>query len=235
MTEQQTAGLTRREWMTAALGAGAVAAGLAMTPRELHALRAEWGTPTDLTPDQALRALEEGNARFVAGKSSADRSKVRIAAVEPKQAPFASVLGCADSRVPVEIVFDQGFGDIFVTRIAGNIATPETIGSLEFGSLVLGASLIYVLGHSRCGAVDATLKLTDAPGQISALYAHIRPAAKAAKGNIDVAIRQNVIDQAEILATASPVLRRLIAEGKLKIAGGVYDLHSGVVTPVPLG
>ncbi|MDX2194576.1 MAG: carbonic anhydrase [Gemmatimonadales bacterium] len=231
-TSRPQAGIARRDWLRTAAGA-TVAAGLALSPRELAAVRAEWGMPSDLSPEQALAALEAGNARFVAGKTQADRSKTRIAEVEPKQAPFAAFLGCADSRVPIEIVFDQGFGDIFVTRIAGNIATPETIGSLEFGTLVLGAKLIYVLGHSRCGAVDNTIKLTDAPGQISSLYAHIRPAAKAAKGDLNVAIRDNVRDQAEILSTASPVLKKLIAEGKLRIVGGVYDLATGRVTRVP--
>ncbi len=177
--------------------------------------------------------LTAGNARFVAGKSTApNRDLTRIKEVAPKQAPFAAVLGCADSRVPVEIVFDQGFGDIFVTRVAGNVADPAIIGSLEFGTLVLGAKVLYVLGHSACGAVSATVKGDAVPGQISTLYQHIRPAVKASGGDLAKAVMLNVKNQMEILAEASPVISQLIREGKVKVAGGVYDLVTGQVTAV---
>jgi carbonic anhydrase len=148
------------------------------------------------------------------------------------QKPFAAFLGCADSRVPIEIVFDQGFGDVFVTRIAGNVADPAIIGSLEFGTLVLGAKVLYILGHSKCGAVQATIAGQEVPGQISTLYQHIRRAAKDAKGDLTLAIARNVQIQAEILQEASPVIARLMKEGKLVIAGGVYDLDTGRVTPI---
>jgi carbonic anhydrase len=156
----------------------------------------------------------------------------RLREVAPRQAPFAAFLGCADSRVPIEIVFDQGFGDLFVTRIAGNVADPSIIGSLEFGTLVLGAKVLFVLGHTSCGAVAATMTGEAVPGQISTLYQHIRPAVKTAGGNLDAAIVANVRNQAEVLAEASPVIAGLVREGKLKVAGGVYDLGTGRVTPV---
>jgi carbonic anhydrase len=191
--------------------------------------------PKELSPDAALDLLAKGNQRFVEGKTLApNRNMARLKEVAPKQAPFAAFLGCADSRVPIEIVFDQGFGDVFVTRIAGNVADPAIIGSLEFGCLVLGAKVLYVLGHSSCGAVAATLKGDAVPGQISTLYQHIRPAVKLSQGNLDAAIRENVKHQAGVLAEASPVLAALLKDGKLKVAGGVYDLQSGKVAPVAL-
>ena len=106
------------------------------------------------TPEEALKYLYSGNSRFASGKSEANRDMNRVRAVAREQKPFAAFLGCADSRVPIEIVFDQGFGDLFVTRIAGNVASSENIGSLEFGTQVLGAKVLYVLGHTECGAVN---------------------------------------------------------------------------------
>jgi carbonic anhydrase len=221
--------------------AGAATAGLATLaawPSLAHAAplspaRARELWPEADTPDEALARLRAGNRRFVAGKSEAPhRDLARVKALAAGQKPFAAFLGCADSRVPVEIVFDQGFGDIFVTRIAGNVADPAVIGSLEFGAEVLGASLVYVLGHSKCGAVSATIQGSEVPGQISTLYQHIRRAAKEAQGDVARAVARNVQIQMEILGEASPVLARRIREGKLRIVGGVYDLETGVVTEV---
>ncbi len=187
------------------------------------------------TPEEALAALVEGNRRFAEGRSLAPhRDMARLRAIAPKQAPFAAFLGCADSRVPVEIVFDQGFGDLFVSRIAGNIAVSEQIASLEFGTAVLGAKVLYVLGHTACGAVSATMAGTEVPGQISALYYHIRPATRAAGGDLDVAIRENVRNQALALREGSTVISKLVRTGALLVAGGVYDLATGRVAPVVL-
>jgi carbonic anhydrase len=184
-------------------------------------------------PNAALASLYEGNARFVKGEIMAPhRNMARLKEVAAGQKPFAAVLGCADSRVPVEIVFDQGFGDIFVTRIAGNVADPAIIGSLEFGTEVLGASVLYVLGHTKCGAVSATMTSGEVPGQISTLYQHIRRAAKESNGDVQKAIVRNVEIQAEILKEASPVLAKRIKAGTLIVAGGVYDLDTGKVSPV---
>lgn len=188
------------------------------------------------TPADALNLLYEGNRRFASGKPMAiNRDMDRVKAVASRQTPFAAFLGCADSRVPIEIIFDQGFGDLFVSRIAGNVASSENIGSLEFGTLVLGAKVLFVLGHTECGAVTATMKGEEVPGQISGLFQHIRPAVKAAKGDINEAVRLNVCNQAQLLAESSPVIRRLIRDGSLVVAGGVYDLSKGVVTAVDVG
>src|SRR6185437_4051920 len=141
------------------------------------------------TPDEVLVALAEGNKRFVRGETiDSHRSMERLKKVADVQAPFAVFLGCADSRVPVEIIFDQGFGDLFVTRIAGNVATPETIGSLEFGVQVLGAKVIYVLGHTACGAVTAAMTCAPASGQINSLLELLRPAVKSSGNNLDRAV-----------------------------------------------
>src|SRR5258708_15268153 len=147
-----------------------------------------------------------------------------------KQEPFASVLSCADSRVPVELAFDQSIGHLFVARVAGNLATSEIIGSLEYGAVVLGTKAILVMGHSGCGAVKAAMDGKAVPGQISSLYALLQPAVEAAGGDVDAGVKANAKIQANLLAKTSPVLAGLIKEGKLKIAAAYYDLGSGKVS-----
>ncbi|MGJ5674478.1 MAG: carbonic anhydrase [Nostochopsis sp.] len=186
----------------------------------------------DISPDQALQELIEGNERFVKRKQKNRNHYTRLVEVAKTQKPFASILGCADSRVPSEIIFDQGFGDLFVCRVAGNIAIAEEIGSLEFGSLVLGAKVIMVLGHERCGAVDATIKGAEVPGQIGSLLAAIKPGIEQSKNQpgdkLENACKANIVAQVEKLKK-SPVLAQLIQENKLKIVGGYYDLDTGKV------
>jgi carbonic anhydrase len=183
------------------------------------------------TPVDALDRLLAGNVRFARGTPEAPhRDLQRLREIEAKQTPFAAVLGCADSRVPVEILFDQGFGDIFPVRVAGNVVTPEVIASLEFGTAVLGAEVLLVLGHTKCGAVKATVDGASVPGQISSLFYHIQPAVDAAKGDLGAAVVENVRRQAELLRRSSPVLTALVRERKLRIEGGVFDLATGVVT-----
>ena len=198
---------------------------------------AGWSSPVDVatpdTPQQALELLYEGNRRFASGEPRDSRRDMeRVREVASSQRPFAAFLGCADSRVPIEIIFNQGFGDLFVTRIAGNVASSENVGSLEFGTEVLGAKVLYVLGHTQCGAVTAAVRGTDVPGQISGLFQHIRPAVKSAKGDVDAAIAANVRHQAVILAESSPVISRRIQRGELIVAGGIYELASGRVSAV---
>ncbi len=218
---------------------GMLKAGLALSASGWLASHARAGAEADLskdaTPAEVLAYLYAGNERFARGEPLANHRNIeRVRAVAKEQKPFAAFLGCADSRVPIEIVFDQGFGDLFVTRIAGNIASSENIGSLEFGTLVLGAKVLFVLGHSNCGAVVATIKADEVPGQISGLFQHIRPAAKEAKGDLAKAVEVNVRNQATTLAESSPVIARLVREKKLIIAGGVYDLTTGKVARVEL-
>lgn len=188
----------------------------------------------DLTPDAALKNLMDGNKRFVDKKrKSPNQDLPRLLEVAIAQKPFAAILGCADSRFPSEIIFDQGLGDLFVCRVAGNVATPEEIGSLEFGTLVLGAKVLVVVGHKRCGAVDATIKGAQVPGQIGSLLDAIRPAVESSKGQtgdrLENASKANVVLQATRLK-ASPVISKLIEENKLKVVGGYYDLDTGAVS-----
>lgn len=223
---------TRRQWLGMAVAGGVTAsAGLARSsiePRERLA--------PDMSPREALDVLYAGNRRFAAGESTAPhRDMPRLREVAPRQTPFAAFLGCADSRVPIEIVFDQGFGDVFVTRIAGNVACTETIASLEFAAEMLGARVLYVLGHTSCGAVAAAAKAEPVPGQISALFQHIRPAVRAASGDPTAAIRENVRIQAQTLMEASTVIASRVARGDVLVAGGIFDLASGRVEPVDLG
>jgi carbonic anhydrase len=217
-----------------AVGAGTLATGLGSNL--LFSDRAVAQNPEDITPDQALQALIDGNQRFVTRKrQNPNQDVTRLTEVAKGQKPFASILGCADSRVPSEIIFDQGFGDLFVCRVAGNIATPEEIGSLEFGSLVLGSKVIMVVGHERCGAVDATIKGAQVPGQIASLLEAIQPAVERAKNQtgdqLENACKANILLQAERLKS-STILSQLIEEGKLNIVGGYYDLDTGAITLV---
>jgi len=186
---------------------------------------------TSLSPEAALQQLIDGNRRFAEGRmtSFAEDLDLLKAKTAEKQEPFAAVLSCADSRVPVELIFDQSIGHIFVARVAGNIATSAMIASLEYGAAVLGTRAIMVLGHANCGAVKASIEMKAAPGQISALYPYIRPAVDRAGANLEAAIKANASIQAALLRQSSPVLAERIKQNQLKIIAGYYDLASGEV------
>ncbi len=191
-------------------------------------------TPT--TPDAALQKLMDGNKRFVENKrQNPNQTIARITEVAQTQKPYAAILGCADSRFPAEIIFDQGLGDLFVCRVAGNVATPEEKGSLEFGTLVLGAKVLMVVGHERCGAVKAAIEGGELPGQIGSLTNAIKPAVERSKNQpgdkVENAVKENVRLQIENLKK-SPVISQLIQEGKMKVVGGYYDLDTGGVSMV---
>jgi carbonic anhydrase len=184
------------------------------------------------TPGAALNLLAEGNQRFLAQNLISFKEDLDIlkAHSEEHQEPFVAVLSCADSRVPVELIFDQSIGHVFVIRVAGNVATPDTIASIEYGAAVLGVKAIVVLGHTNCGAVKATIAGKAVPGQISTLYQYIHPALAGAKGDLTTASRQNASLQASVLADTSPVLADLIKQKKLAIRAAMYDVGSGKVT-----
>ncbi|MEP0918505.1 carbonic anhydrase [Leptolyngbya sp. DQ-M1] len=193
--------------------------------------------PKPISPDAALKLLLEGNQRFVEGKrQNPHQSRLRLQETAVAQYPFASILGCADSRVPAEIVFDQGLGDLFVVRVAGNVASQTAIGSLEFSTAALGSQLIVVVGHSRCGAVTAAAKGDPLPGRIGVFVEEIKPAVarvRAKTGDLEQnAVIANIQYQAQKLAESSTILSGLIKEGKLRIVGGRYDLASGKFTIV---
>jgi carbonic anhydrase len=187
---------------------------------------------SNLSPDAALDQLVAGNQRFAANQLTSiehDLAILKAHTVE-KQEPFAGVLSCADSRVPVELLFDQTIGHIFVTRVAGNIVTPEIVASLEYGVAVLGIKILVVLGHSSCGAVKAAMKAESVPGQISSLYFQLHSAVEESGGNVDKAIEANVKIQAQLLRASSPVIRDAVKGGTLKVESGVYDLATGKVS-----
>jgi carbonic anhydrase len=187
-----------------------------------------------LTPDAALAELMAGNKRFTSGRMTSHEHDLAILRehTEEKQEPFAAVLSCADSRVPVELVFDQSIGHIFVARVAGNIITPEIIGSLEYGAAVLGTKVILVMGHSHCGAVKAAIQGKEVPGQISSLFPHIQPAVDQAGHDVEAVAKANAKTQATLLRQSSTVISGMVKSGSLKVVAGYYDLGTGSVTLV---
>ncbi len=221
--------VSRRDLLRMVVG-GSVALGLGA----VSSLQAPPGAEaqTALTPDEVLKILMSGNARFAAGQLTSFQEDLTLLTQKTaeKQEPFAAVLSCADSRVPVEIVFDQTIGHIFVARVAGNVASAEIIASLEYGAAVLGTRLIMVLGHGACGAVSAAVAGKAVPGQISALYAPLRPAVDQAGPDLDAVTRVNARIQASILRSASPVIAELVAQGTVKVVAAYYDRTNGEVT-----
>lgn len=202
---------------------------------------------TDLTPDGALKLLMDGNARYVAGQSThlrqgADR---RAETVTGGQHPFATVVGCSDSRESLEILLDQGIGDIFVVRVAGNVAGVDEVGSVEYAVGHLHTPLLLVLGHTACGAVTAAVQNAKVHGSIPALINQIKPAvAKVkrlnpeAKGDdlLNKSIKANVLLVMENVLRKSEEVRELVKAGQLQVVGGIYDLHTGQVSwlgPLP--
>ena len=191
-----------------------------------------------LSPNDALRRLMEGNDRYVEGKMKLHDFISERPSLALGQNPFAGILGCADSRVGPEYAFDVGRGDVFVCRGAGNFADVYSIASFEYAVAVLGTPLILVLGHDKCGAVDAAVKAVrdgkEFSGHIPSLIDGIRPAVKAAADQsgdlLDNAIKQNVILNVERLKTASPILSEAVQRGILNVAGGIYSLDTGRVT-----
>jgi len=197
--------------------------------------------PNAIAPADALKRLMDGNARYAANMpTERDFSSGRAARVQA-QYPIAAVLSCADSRVAPEFAFDQGPGDLFVVRVAGNVVSPDLLASIEYGVQFLGVPLVMVLGHSGCGAVDAAIKVLKAkavlPGHLPELVAAIKPAVIVAErtqsGNLlDNAIAENVRRQAIRLKNSPPVVQKLYASKKIDIVGGMYDLATGKIALV---
>lgn len=195
----------------------------------------------DRKPDAVLAKLIEGNKRFAKGElTHPGRKPEDFAPLAEGQAPLAIIVGCADSRVSPELVFDQGVGDLFVVRVAGNVvnnAGALVKGSIEFAVAELGARLIIVLGHGKCGAVKAAIDHIDAndtlPGAIRELVDLIRPAAASVRGKpgdkLQNAIEANVLKGVERLKTLDPIVSGFVAKGEVKVVGAVYELHTGLV------
>ena len=193
--------------------------------------------PSGITTGEALRQLELGNARFVAGRlsettpTSIAKGRRKVAQV---QKPFAIIVGCSDSRVGPEVIFDQKVGALFVVRTAGEVVDSVGLGSIEYAVTHLGAPLIMVLGHARCGAVSAAVAGAKEPGHIDTVLKAIKPAAIKTKGQpgdpIDNAVRAQALDVAAQLKAAGPILKEAVHSGKLKVIAARYDLDSGKVS-----
>ncbi len=194
--------------------------------------------PNAIPPADALKRLMDGNERYVKNELKERDFSAGRAARAQAQYPFAAILGCADSRVAPELAFDEGPGELFVMRLAGNIVNPELLASLEYGVQFLGIPFILVLGHTKCGAVDAAIKTVRAktvlPGHLPGLVGAIKPAVIAAEKTgtgelLDRAIVENVRAQVARLKSAAPIVQKFYAEKKIDIAGGVYDLATGKI------
>lgn len=197
-----------------------------------------------ISADESLQRLQEGNKRFVAGIRGNKKAHVSsIPKNKDSQNPFAIILGCSDSRVPAEIVFDQGMGDLFVIRVAGNIVAPSQLGSIEFAVENFGTQLVIVLGHSSCGAVSATLDDIQNPGiqthsNVFSIVGRIRPAVEPLFNTklihddeelLEAAIRANIMASTDQLKHDSPLLETYILQNKLKVIGAEYSISSGEV------
>jgi carbonic anhydrase len=209
-------------------------------PPETHQSPASPHASIPIDAEEAVKRLLEGNRRYIAGMNSADhRTAKRRAEVSKGQHPFAIIVGCSDSRVPPEILFDQGIGDLFVLRSAGNVIDDIAIGSIEYAVEHLDVQLIMVLGHERCGAVDATLKGGEVGGKLKSVVEAIKPAVAKAKAKgqtspgcdlLCSSVKSNARMVAEKLRKSSPALTEPIENGILRVVGAYYDLNSGVVT-----
>jgi carbonic anhydrase len=188
----------------------------------------------NIDADEAMQRLRDGNARFVQDKMTHPRQQAdRRAEIAKGQKPWAIVVCCSDSRVGPEIVFDQGLGDLFVMRTAGEVVDDVGLGSIEYAVEHFGTRLVVVLGHSRCGAVAAALSGGENSGHVDAVVKAIRPAIETARGEsgdpLDNAIRANVRTVVRRLATAAPILSARSKDGRLRVVGACYDLDSGRV------
>ena len=216
-----------------------------------------------VSPAEAIARLKEGNGRFTAGNPqhpdesaeerrymaansfenagviplgmTSEQAAKRRAELIKSQHPFAIILSCSDSRVPPETVFDEGLGDLFIVRVAGNVLNDEGLGSIEYGVEVVGARLIVVLGHQSCGAVDAAMKTIaakgKAPGHIQSLVTVIKPVVDSTpKGDLDTTIKANVKHVVDALRSSTPILKARVDSGEVQVIGGYYTLDTGAVT-----
>lgn len=212
--------------------------GMSSIARAVHA-KAPPKPSNVLSPDQAIKRLMQGNERYSSGKSMERSFGPTRAVLAGGQNPYASILSCADSRVSPELCFDEGRGDLFVTRVAGNYVTNDILASLEYGVAVLGSPLIMVLGHTSCGAVSATVSAledkTEFSGHIQTIVSALMPSVRAAaaqphKGTLlQAATIENIKHNVQSLQEATPILSKAVQAGKVKVIGGLYHLETGTV------
>ncbi len=198
------------------------------------------GAGAAVSADEALKLLKDGNARYLEGKAAHPHQDAARRALTAGQGqhPFATLLSCSDSRVPVELIFDQGIGDLFVVRVAGNVAATDEIGSMEYAVDHLNTPVVVILGHSQCGAVTAVVENAKLPGSIANLVAPIKPAADKAKADnpgaatevlVNAAVKANVFQAMEDVLQKSPVIKARVKAGKARLVGALYELDTGKV------
>ena len=192
-------------------------------------------TQEQITPSAALQMLIDGNARFVQNKMIQRDLKEQIADTSEGQFPFAAILSCIDSRVPAEIVFDQGIGDVFSARVAGNIVNEDVLGSIEYACKVAGSKIVVVMGHTKCGAVTAACKNVEL-GNITALLSKIKPVVKKYstgvvmdEETIERVAVQNVLFSIEAMKSDSPILVEMVESNEILIVGAIYNVSNGQV------
>jgi carbonic anhydrase len=193
--------------------------------------------PSPLSPAEALAELEAGNARFVAGAPNHEPYGPRVAELAAEQSPFAAVLGCSDSRVPVETIFDQLPGRLFVVRVAGNFLNEDNLGSIEFAVELLKVPLVMVLGHSNCGAIRAAIAYvrdgTHQPGNIQGVVEAVTPPVRAVQGAdgdwFDNAVAENVARSVEAMTATSKIISNPVSAGEVQVIGGIYNVTTGRV------
>jgi carbonic anhydrase len=218
----------------------AIATALALCLASLTPALSATAIEPDRTPDAVLKRLQDGNDRYMKGTSKHERFDFarRVETAANGQRPYSTVLGCSDSRVPTEVVFDQGFAEVFVVRVAGNVCDTTELASIEYGTQYLGTSLVVVLGHSKCGAVEGAVSGKELDGSLPKLMEMIRPAVDNAKHDhpeaqgdalVDAAVDANVFHSMEVLLRNSKIIRSRIAGGQLKVVGAVRDIKSGRV------
>src|SRR2546430_4886373 len=189
-----------------------------------------------VAPAEAISKLKEGNGHYTSGTlQHPGQTAERRTELANTQHPFATILSCSDSRVPPEIVFDQGLGDLFIVRVAGNVTNEEGLGSIEYSVDHLGTRLILVLGHQSCGAVKAARETIaakgKAPGHIESLVAAIKPAVGAtAKDDLETTVKANVKNVVQALRSSTPILKPKVDSGDVQVIGGYYSLDTGAVT-----
>jgi carbonic anhydrase len=221
--------------MSHILTATSAALSLCLTPGATAAEAGHADATPQVAPAEALARLQAGNRSFVADELRHPRQTAeRRVAVATSQYPFAVVLGCADSRTAPEVVFGQGLGDIFVVRVAGNVLNDETVGSIEYAVKHLGARLVVVLGHKRCGAIKAARETlaakAEAPGHIQSLVKAIKPAVEATTGaDMEATAKAHVLNVVRALRDSAPVLKEKVAAGAVSVVGANYDLDTGAV------
>jgi carbonic anhydrase len=202
-------------------------------------LLANPATMNKTTPEEAIKLLKDGNLRYVEQRAThPNADKIRLAEVSKGQKPFVTINGCSDSRVPPEVLFDQGLGDLFVVRTAGNVSATDQIGTIEYGTEHLGTRLVVVLGHTKCGAVTAVAKGEHVHGNIPALVSTIVPPVKKVKAThpneatekwLNEAITENAYESIANILKKSEIVRELVMSGKVKIVAAMYDVDSGKV------